>query len=388
MAERIKTGVIGMGFAGPIHIENLRRLGNIEVYAIAGRNKEKTENKAKNLGIPKAYSRWKDLINDPHIEAVHITTPNNLHFPIAKEAIMAGKHVICEKPLALDSKEAELLVDLAKKKKIVNSVTFNLSFYPMVRQARKIVSNDSLGNIYMVHGKYLQDWLSKDTDYNWRVDSETSGKSRVIADIGSHWIHMVQLITGKKIMSVFADSAIFINRRKKISGEIPTHTEIEIKDEEFELVDVDTEDYASMLFRFKDDVKGCLVISQVCPGRKQRIEWEINGSKASMAWSGEEPNKLWIGYRERCNETMIKGLSTISKDVQQYIHYPVGLTEGYPDTLKNIFIKIYEHIEAIKLKGKDIRWTIEYPTFSDGLEIQRIVDSILQSIKQEKWINV
>lgn len=386
--KKIKVGVVGMGFAGPIHIENLRRLGNVEVVAVAARNLQRVKNKASDMYIPEAYNDWKDLIKDKDIEVIHITTPNNLHFTIARAAIEAGKHVVCEKPLALNADEAGLLVDLADKMKVVNSVTFNLSFYPLVKQAEKIISRKELGKIFMVHGRYLQDWLSKNSDYNWRVEAEIGGKSRVIADIGSHWIHMIQLITGRKIKSVFADSTTFITRRKKPHYDIPTHSEKKLADGEFEYVSVNTEDYASILFNMEDNIKGCLVISQVCPGRKQRIEWEVSGSKRSMAWCGENPNMLWIGQRDGCNKILMKGSNIMDRDVQQYMQYPIGLTEGYPDTLRNIFKKIYEHIEDIKNNNSNKTGDIDYPTFRDGYEVQLIIDSVLESIADKKWVNV
>ncbi|MCJ7472932.1 MAG: Gfo/Idh/MocA family oxidoreductase [Actinobacteria bacterium] len=386
--EKIKVGIAGIGFAGSCHIENLRRLGNVEVVAVAGRNILRVKDKAYNMLIPRAYNDWNNLIKDKDIEAIHITTPNNLHFPIAKATLEAGKHVICEKPLALNSKEAKLLVDLANKMKLVNSVTFNLSFYPLIRQAKKIVSNKELGKILMVHGRYLQDWLSKDSDYNWRVEAEIGGKSRVIADIGSHWIHMIQLIIGKKIKSVFADSTTFITKRKKPYCDVPTHTEREITDDKFEYVNVNTEDYASILFNMEDNIKGCLVVSQVCPGRKQRIEWEISGSERSIAWCGENPNTLWIGQRDGYNKILMKGSNIMDKDVHQYMQYPIGLTEGYPDTLKNIFKKIYEHIANIKNNDPNKISNIEYPTFRDGYEIQLVIDSVLESIANKKWVNI
>jgi len=387
MMRKIKVGIVGLGFAGPIHIENLRRLGNVEVVAVAARDILRVKNKADHMFIPRVYANWRELILDKDIDAVHITTPNNLHFPIAKATIEAGKHVICEKPLALNSKEAKILVDLASKKNVVNSVTFNLSFYPLIRQAKIILSKNELGKIFMVHGRYLQDWLSRDSDYNWRVEAEIGGKSRVIADIGSHWIHMIQLITGKKIRSVFADSTTFIKKRKKPYHDIPTHTEREIKNKDFESIEVNTEDYASILFNMEKNIKGCLVISQVCPGRKQRIEWEVSGSEKSMAWCGENPNTLWIGQRNGFNKTLMKGSNVMDKDVSQYMEYPIGLTEGYPGTLKNIFKKIYEHISIINNNSNKTP-DIEYPTFSDGYEVQLIIDSVLESISKKKWVNV
>ena len=381
----IKAGFIGAGFVGPVHMENIRRLGFVEVAAVAGRNQERADEAAKGLGIPKAYGDWKDLIADPEVDVVHITAPNEIHFPAAKAALEAGKHVICEKPLTLDLEESRKLVELAKKTNLVNSVSFNMAFYPMIRQAREMITRGELGKIFLIHGRYLQDWLSRDSDYNWRVEAKHSGKSRVVADIGSHWMHMVQMISGKKIESVYADTTIFIPVRKKPPKGIPTQTEVELKKGEYTEIDVDTEDHATIMFRFEDGVKGVLIAAQVCPGRKQFIEWEVNGSEKSMSWNGQRPNVLWIGNRSANNEIFIKDANILDEKVKKYAPYPVGLVEGYPDSWKNIFSAIYEHISNI---DSGIDAVPEYPTFEDGYKIQLLIESVLESAEKNKWVDI
>lgn len=383
--KKIKVGVVGVGFVGPIHIENLRRLGIVEVAAVAMRNQEKANKAAERLGVAKAYGDWEKLVADEDIDVVHITAPNILHFPVAKACIEAGKHVVCEKPLTLDVKEAKILVKLAKKRKVVNATTYNMGFYPMIRQAKEIVASGGLGKIFLVHGKYLQDWLSRDSDYNWRVEAKLGGKSRVVADIGSHWMQMVQLITGKRIISVYADTTIFIPIRKKPTITIPTHSERELMPGEYKNIKVDTEDHATIMFRFEDGIKGVLIAAQVCPGRKQRIEWEINGSERSLAWCGEEPNVLWIGERSKSNGILIKDVNLMEKNARQYVHYPGGLAEGYPDSWKNIFMKIYQYIASGSLE-KNIR--PDFPTFEEGLELQILIDSVLESGEKNEWIDI
>ncbi len=382
---KLKTGIVGAGFIGPIHIENLRRLNFSEVYAVARSTQEGANSTAEKLSIPKAYGKWQDLVKDKEVDVVHITTPNKLHFPIAKACLENGKHVICEKPLTLDTKEAKELANLAGQKDVANAVSHNMNFYPLVMHAKEMVKNNELGRIFLAHGKYLQDWLSKESDYNWRVEAKYSGKSRVVGDIGSHWIEMVQLILAKKVTSVFADATIFYPKRKKPTVEIPTHSEQELKHGEYEEINVDTEDHATIMFKFEDGVKGVLIASQVCPGRKQRIEWEINGAEKSMSWNGEEPNLLWVGQRNDYNGTLIKDPITLADNAKKYAHYPVGLAEGYPDSWKNLFMEFYTHVLKIKEGKKE---EPRFPTFKRGYEIQMIIDSIMESAEKNKWVDI
>ncbi len=383
--KKVKAGFVGAGFVGPLHMENLRRLGYVEVAAVAEINQEQADKVASQLGIPRAYGDWRKLIDDSDIDVVHITAPNKMHYQVAKAALKAKKHVICEKPLTLDLNESKELVELAKEQKVINATTFNMAFYPMVRQAKAMVARGELGNIFLVHGRYLQDWLSKDSDYNWRVESKYSGKSRVVGDICSHWMHMAQMVSGKRITSVFADKTIFYPYRKKPTIEIPTHTEMELKEGQYENIKVDTEDHVSIMFNFEDNVKGILIAAQVCPGRKQLIELEINGSEKSLSWNGEEPGLLWTGNRSASNEVTLKDPNTLSGDARKYAHYSVGLAEGYPDTWKNLLMSIYEHVLNFDARPGVIP---DYPTFEDGYRIQVLIDSVIESTEKKQWVDI
>jgi predicted dehydrogenase len=383
--DKIRSGFIGAGFIGPIHMENIRRLGFPLVNAVAEIDQAAADKAAAKLGIPKAYGRWQDLVNDPEVDVVHISCSNKLHYPIAKACLELGKPVICDKPLTLDLKEAKDLVDLAKKNNVINAVTFNMAFYPMVREAKEIITKGELGKINLVYGRYMQDWLVKDTDYNWRVEAKYQGKSRVVADIGSHWMHMVQMVLGKKIVSVYGDTSIFIPVRKKPFVPYATAQEIELKPGEYEDITVDTEDHATVLFKFEDGIKGVLMASQVCPGRKQRIEWEIIGLEKSIAWNGEDPEKLWIGYRSKPNEIFMKDPNLMQENSRGFANSSAGLAEGYLDSWKNIMSRIYEYI---RIDGNKKNIAPDFPTFKDGYNIMLIIEAILESAEQNRWVDI
>ena len=383
--DRIRVGFVGAGFIGPVHIESVRRLGYPEIAAVAEINQETANLAAKQLNIPKAYGNWQDLVNDPEIDVVHVTCSNNLHYPVSKACLEAKKHVICEKPLSMDLKEAKNLVELARKANVVNATTFNMGFYPMVQEAKEIVKKGDLGKINLVFGRYMQDWLSRDSDYNWRVEAKYQGSSRVLSDIASHWMQMVQMILGKKIISVFGDITTFIPIRKKPTIRITTFEERELKPGEYEEITVDTEDHATVMFKFEDNIKGVLMAAQVCPGRKQRIEWEIIGLNKSISWHGEEPNKLWIGNRSKPNEILLKDPNLMSQNSRKYSAFSGGLTEGYGDSWKNIMSRIYEYI---KNDGADKGIVPDFPTFEEGYKIMVIIDAILESVNKNKWVDI
>lgn len=383
--DKIRVGFVGAGMIGPIHMENLSRIPFIEITALASRNQEYADKNAARLGIPKAYGKWEDLVADPDIDSVHITCPNRLHYPIAKACIEAGKHVVCDKPLTMDTAQARELVVMAKKKNIINAVTFNMGFYPMVQEARKRVANGDIGDFRMVYGRYCQDWLSKDTDYNWRVEAEHGGKSRVVADIGSHWMQMVQMVSGKRITSVYADATIFIPVRKKPLIDIPTYSGMELGPDDYEEIKVDTEDHATVMFKFEGGAKGVMVVFQLNPGRKNRIEWEICGAEKSLSWNGEEANQLWIGSRTEANQLLMKDGSLMNPETAKYASYPGGLLEGYGESWKNIFIEIYEYQKA---NGHKKGMAPSFPTFREGYKIQMIIDAILESIESNQWVDI
>ena len=380
--SKIKVGVIGTGFIGPAHIEGLRRLGNIEVAALAECSEELAESKARSLGIEEYYGDYKELLKKKDIQSVHICSPNYLHYQMAKEALEAGKHTICEKPLAISAAEAEELVDLADKKGLVNAVNFNIRYYPLSRQMRTMVEKGDVGDILAVQGSYLQDWLFYQTDYNWRLEPGQSGKSRAIADIGSHWMDLIEYITGLKISELCADFATFHKIRKKPLKSVETYASKVLKPEDYEDMPIDTEDYATVLFRFENDARGVMTVNQVAAGRKNRLCFEMNGSKKSVAWESESPNQIWIGKRDGNNEIMMRDPSLVYPETMPLIDYPGGHNEGFPDTFKQIFKEVYSYISGEQSAS------VCFPTFKDGLREIVLCETIMESNDKRTWIKV
>jgi predicted dehydrogenase len=383
--EKIKIGIIGTGFIGPTHIEAVRRLGFVEVVGLAQSNQEAAEQKASELGIPRAYGDYREMLQDSDIQVVHNCTPNHLHFEINKEIILAGKHVLSEKPLAMSSEESAELLALAKENKVVHGVNFNYRQFPIVKQLETMIRNGELGKVNLVHGSYLQDWLLFETDFNWRLAPEVGGKSRAVADIGSHWCDTVQYVTGKKIVEVFADLATVIPVRKKSTSNVATFGAQKGQEEVYEDVPINTEDYASVLVRFEDGTKGVFTVSQVSAGRKNRLSFEINGSQNSAYWNQEEPEKLWIGHRNQPNEILLADPALFAEEAKSAIHHPGGHNEGWPDALKNGMLNFYTFIR----KGKDpLSDQVDFATFEDGHLSMCITDAILESHEQQKWVKV
>jgi len=383
MANQLKVGIIGVGFIGPAHMEGVRRLGH-DVVAVADYNQALADEAANRYYVNKAYGKWIDLVNDPDIDVVHITSPNVLHYAQSKAALEAGKHVICEKPLAMNTRESSELVSLAKEKGLVNAVNFNLRFYPLAQEAHARVMSGALGNsIYAIHGGYLQDWLLLDTDWNWRLEPEAGGNLRAVSDIGSHWIDLVTFITGVQITEVFADMATFLPVRRKPKKKIDTFGgKLEI-DMEYEEKEIKTEDYATVMLKFDNGAHGVMTVSQVSSGRKNRLQYEINGSSSSLSWESERPNELWIGHRSEPNQTIIKDPSLMSESSRWCAAYPGGHAEGYPDTFKQLQNAVYSYIG----KG-DYYAKAEFPTFLDGHQTLAVDEAIFQSAQQGRWIKV
>lgn len=383
--SKIKAGVIGTGFIGPAHVEALRRVPGVQVVAVASNEKEKADKIADDFFISKSYKNWEELIEDKEVEVVHNCTPNNLHFEINKTAILAGKHVISEKPLTITSKESEELIKLAKEKKIVNAINFNYRFYPLIQHAKRLFEKGEMGDVYIIHGNYLQDWLYYATDYNWRLESNISGKSRAVADIGSHWCDLVQFITGLKIKKVFANLSTIHSKRKRPKQSVETFKSKEESFNDYEQINIDTEDAGSVMLQFESGATGVFTVSQVSAGRKNHFWFEIDASKKAVSWNQEEPNQLWLGYREKGNEIIIKDPSLLEEGAKKYAHYPGGHPEGYPEGPKNLFINVYNFIR----EGKDpLKDKTDFPTFEDGHWENKIVEAVLKSNQEQKWIEV
>ncbi|MEI7904276.1 MAG: Gfo/Idh/MocA family oxidoreductase [Candidatus Firestonebacteria bacterium] len=383
--RKIKVGIIGGGFIGPAHIEALRRLGFVEVSAIAESSLKLAEEKAEQLNIPKAYGDYRKLLLDPEIKAVHNCTPNFAHFKINKDIMLAGKHIVSEKPLAMNSKESSELVALAKKTRLLNGINFNYRFYPLIQHARAMINRGHIGRVRLAHGSYLQDWLLHDTDYNWRLEPSVGGESRAVADIGSHWCDLIQHVTGLKIVEVMADLQTVIPVRKKPKKTLETFAGKSLKPSDYEKVKITTEDYGSVLVKFDNGAKGVFTVSQVSPGRKNRLYFEIDGERTSIVWDQEKPEEMWLGSRDKANESLVKDPSLLLPEAKPYAHYPGGHPEGYPDGPKNFFSNFYRFI----LEGKNpLTDRKEFATFEDGHCEMKIVEAILKSNKAKKWTRV
>ncbi|QMU28471.1 Gfo/Idh/MocA family protein [Adhaeribacter radiodurans] len=381
--KKIKVGVAGLGFIGPAHIEALRRQPDIEVVAINDFSEEYARSKADSLGIEKSFGNFDNMLADPDIEVVHICTPNFLHYPMAKAALLAGKHVVCEKPLANTVAEAQELVELAAKTGLVNAIHFNLRYYPLIRHMRTMRVKGELGNVHSVIGSYLQDWLFYATDYNWRLEPDKSGESRAIADIGSHLIDLIEYITGLEITAVMADFSTVHPNRKKPTKPIETYSGKMLQPEDYQEVPINTEDYATVMIRFNDGSKGVVTVSQVSAGRKNRLSLEISGSNQTVSWCSESPNNVWIGKRDSANEVLMRDPALVHKESAQLISFPGGHNEGFPDTSKQLFKEVYAAVREGKQPAEP-----SYPTFADGLRELILCDKIIESNKKQAWVQV
>jgi predicted dehydrogenase len=382
--KTIKAGIIGTGFIGPAHVEALRRLGSVDVVGLAEESDAVAKEKAAALNIPRPYGNYRDLLGDSEIQTVHICSPNHLHYEMAKAALEAGKHVVCEKPLAISVDQAQILAQLADKTKLVHAINFNVRYYPLMRQVRTMVERGEMGEVFAVHGSYLQDWLFHPTDYNWRLETALSGQLRAVADIGTHWIDLVTYVTGLEITSVFADMATFHPIRKKPRRPVETYSGKLLAAEDYEDIPITTEDYAAILFRFANGGRGMLTLSQVAAGRKNRCAFEIDGSKQAVAFDSETPNALWIGRRDGNNEIMIKDPSLAYPDARALMSYPGGHTEGFPDTFKQLYREVYAAVSDGMMPPDPV----PFPTFHDGLRELIVCEKIQQSHQEERWIDV
>jgi predicted dehydrogenase len=376
-----KVAIFGTGFMGRVHLDALRRQESVEVAAIAGSSVESARRLGEGFGIVVLSADYREILRDPAIDAVHICTPNALHFSMAKEALEAGKHVVCEKPLATSVREARELVALAAQKGLRNCVCHNLRYYPMVQQLRRMREAGELGEILSVQGGYSQDWLLYETDWNWRIDSQAGGASRCMADIGSHWFDMAEHVTGLRVTKLVADLQTFHATRKQPKHSVESFANKLLGPEETIVTTVDTEDFGTVLFHMGARARGSVVASQVSAGRKNRLHIEVYGSKAGAAWDQERPNELWVGHRDTGNEIILKDPALLRPEARTYADLPGGHTEGYDDAFKQLFRRFYASIGTPGLAP-------EYPQFADGLRQLIILQAELESHKTRSWVEV
>jgi predicted dehydrogenase len=366
---------------GRVHLEALRRVEFVDVAAIAGRELAPAKRLGEVFGVETVVDDYRKLLDDATIEAIHICTPNATHYQMAKGALLAGKHVLCEKPLSVSLQEAQELVALAQERSLRNCVCHNLRYYPMVQQIRRMREDGDLGEVLVVQGTYSQDWLLYETDWNWRIDAEAGGALRAMGDIGSHWFDMAEHLAGLQVRSLCADLQTFHPTRKRPNQSIETFGGKLLAAADVEDTPVHTEDFGAVLFRMGERARGAMTASQVSAGRKNHLSIEIYGTKSSVSWNQERPDELWIGQRNSPNQVIVKDPSLLKKAAAGYADLPGGHSEGYDDTFKQIFRRFYTSIAEPDSPA-------EYPQMADGLRQMRIMEAELASHRNRSWVDL
>jgi len=374
MPDRLRAAIAGLGFIGPVHLR-AARLAGAEIVGISGSDPDRMRAAAASLDVARVYDSSEALATDPHVDVVHICTPNHVHASLARLALAAGKHVICEKPLATTAADAAELVELAERAVVVVAVPFVYRFHPVVREARARIAGGRAGAIHLIHGSYLQDWLASPDDYNWRVDPVLGGPSRAFADIGSHWCDLVEFVTGHRIARVSARTVTAFAERlagrasafQRAVGERPR-------------VRVAGEDAATMMFETDGGAAGTLVISQVSPGRKNRLWFEIDAANESLAFDQDSPEQLWVGARDR-QEIVVRDPAHLAAPAARYATLPAGHAQGYGDAFNAFIADTYAAIRGGAVPDG-------LPTFRDGLRAARITEAVLASARSRAWEEV
>ena len=374
----IGAAVVGTGFIGAVHVEALRRLG-VQVHGVVGSTRERAAARAVEIGLPQAYGSFQAMLDDPRVDVVHVTSPNHLHHEHSRAALRAGKHVVCEKPLAMTPAESADLLQIAEHSGLVHATNFNLRFYPVVQHVHGMVREGALGEVRLVSGHYLQDWLLLDTDWNWRLEPELGGVLRAVSDIGSHWMDLTTFLTGKRIVAVMADLATFIKKQRQPSGPVETFaTGRGVKTVER---DISTEDCATILLRYEDGTRGAVTVSQISAGRKNSLLFEVDGSTSAVGWNSERPDELWIGHRGRPNELLLRDPAILNEEGRRAASLPGGHAEGFADTFRALYAAVYRAVSA----GKPSEG---YPTFADGHDEMLVCDAVARSHREQRWVEV
>ena len=381
--KRLSTlgaAVIGTGFIGTVHVEALRRIG-VQVHGVLGSSPERGAERAAALGVPKAYVSLEELLSDEQVDVVHVTSPNHLHVPQAAAILASGRHVVSEKPLAMTASESADLVEQAAAAGVVNAVNFNIRFYPLHQHVREIVAAGDLGDVRFVTGRYFQDWLLHETDWNWRLEPAKGGALRAVGDIGSHWLDLATFLTSQPIVSVLADMATFISVREQPRGPVETFSTERSADTIPR--EMGTEDVASILLRFASGARGAVSVSQISPGRKNSLQWEIDGSAASAAFDTETPDHLWVGHRDRPNEILMRNPALMSEAGRLAAALPGGHVEGFADTFSALFRAVYADV----VNGHPAERP-PYATFADGHDEMLVGDAVAASAREGRWVDV
>ena len=373
----LSAAMIGHGFIGHVHMDALRRIG-VNIAGVLDLDYEHSQRSAAESAIPRGYHDLDELAADESIDVVHITSPNHMHASQAIALLRAGKNVVCEKPMAMDLAEATEMAAVAAESGKVAAVCFHNRFYPITVQAKAMVDEGQVGTPHLVLGHYLQDWLALDTDWNWRLEPKFGGTTRAVGDIGSHWLDLMEFITGDRIAEVQADFATFVPVRRKPTGPVQTFSAATGATVD---VPINTEDAALVLLRFASGARGQMTVSQVSQGHNNDLSYEIAGSAATIAWHSEHPEDLWIGHRDAPNQLLDRNPALMANGAQGWL--PGGHPQGLPDAFADMFRAVYADVAAGGPSQNP-----HYATFADGLRGIVIEQAILASVGNGNWMKV
>ena len=371
----VTSAVVGTGFIGQVHVDALQRLG-IRVAGVVDTGRTSVEARARDRPLPERYPSFEAMLADRAVDVVHLATPNHLHYSQAKACLDAGKHVLCEKPLAMTAAESTRLVELADAGGLLGGVGFNIRFYPQLQEARTRVVADDVGRVMNVHGAYLQDWLLHETDWNWRLDPALGGQLRAGNDIGSHWLDLVQFLTGQRIVEIQADLLTALPTRIRPAAAVQTFTTATAGGEPTEM---STDDVANILFRSAGGAHGAVVLSQVSAGRRNRLTVEVDGTAGSLSWDSDRHEELQLGRREQANETLVRDPALARGPVPGWL--PAGHPEGFHETFRELFRAFYTAVVG-GVPADD------YPSFRDGDRANRVAEAIVESNRRRRWVAV
>lgn len=377
---RVRTAVIGTGFVGPHHVDAVRRTGFADVDVLVGSDPDRTARRAQQLGVARWSTDVDALLSDARIDVVHVCTPNNTHVPLGRAVLEAGKHLVLEKPIALDSAGANQLVEVAAGAGRHAMVALTYRGYPMVRRARTAVEDGELGKIRLVHGGYLQDWLADAGDYNWRIDPEVGGQSRAVADIGTHWFDTAEFVTGLRVEAVLADFATFMPTRMRAAG---ASAAFSTPEGPMESVRVESEDAATILLRFAGGVRGSCVVSQVSTGRKNALSLHVDGASRSLTWEQEVPERLWV--RERGEARLLVRDPGSAQADSGIPSLPAGHPEGWGEALRDLLRPFYASVAGESPPTAD---GVAYPTLRAGARSIAFVEAAVASSASGAWVSL
>jgi predicted dehydrogenase len=371
-SPQLRVAVAGTGFIGRVHVASARRAG-AEVVAVAASSPERSRRAAEALRVPVGADSAEQLL-EHGIDVLHVATPNHLHTPLAVAALDAGVHVVLEKPVALDRADAQALMSAAQGRDLVVAVPFVYRFYPTVRHARELVRTGEVGDVRLLHGHYLQDWLALPGDMNWRVDQAQGGASRAFADIGSHWCDLLQFVTGSRITRVLARTSTVVPERAAVALE-----SFSTAADSTATQAVGGEDVATVLLETATGVLGSLVVSQVSHGRKNRLWFEVDGSTCSVSFDQEHPEQLWVGGRSE-SRTIVRDPAHLAPAAARYATLPAGHPQGYGDCFDAFVADAYAAVSGDKPDG--------LPGLADGVAAVALTDAVVRSARTQSWVDV